>query len=199
MADYDGVVWTVADPEENETGTVFTPVDTQLPELDDPCPTTPTSCATESRSSTSAEPSCRCRAPPPSSTFADERDPRLNLQTGTVALPGGVTDGPTYEVTAAAEPRATEAQLADSTVPPVDRTEELKLLQPPVRNLAADLVEGATGGTRWRRSATSSSAAASTTPPATRRPATPKPASPPCSRTPSRSSATRSSTPPRRR
>ena len=38
MSDYDGVVWTVADPERDPEATEFVPVDTQLPELDDPLP-----------------------------------------------------------------------------------------------------------------------------------------------------------------
>ncbi len=38
MSDYDGVVWTVADPERDPDATEFVPVDTQLPELDDPVP-----------------------------------------------------------------------------------------------------------------------------------------------------------------
>ncbi len=146
MADYDGVVWTVADPEENEEGTVFVPVDTQLPDLDNP----PSEDATSVRYRVEIVDLGGAFLPLPGTatelTFPDERDPRLNLQTGTIALPGGVSDGLTYDLTAAAEPRWSDAQLADSTVLPVDRTEELKLLQPPVRNLAADLVEGRDSG-----------------------------------------------------
>ena len=142
MADYDGVVWTVADPEENEEGTVFVPVDTQLPELDDP----PSEGAETVRYRVEIVDLGGSFLPVPGTAtelrFPNDRDPRLNLQTGTIALPGGVSDGLTYDLTAAVEPRRSDAELARTTVIPVDRTEELKLLQPPVRNLAADLVEG---------------------------------------------------------
>ena len=96
------------------------------------------------RSATSAATSC----PPPARRAAStlptaELDPRLNLQTGTVALPGGVADGLTYEVTLGRRPgRHRGRSCAAATITPVDRTEELELLPPPVRNLAADLVEG---------------------------------------------------------
>ena len=70
----------------------------------------------------------------------------MNLGTGTVALPGGVADGLTYDVRSAVAPEVTEEQLRDATDHPVDRSEELELLPPPVRNLAADLVEGRDAG-----------------------------------------------------
>ncbi len=38
LTDYDGVVWTVADPDRNADAAEFVPVDTQLPELDDEPP-----------------------------------------------------------------------------------------------------------------------------------------------------------------
>ena len=38
MSDYDGVMWTVADPERDPDATEFVPVDTQLPDLDEPLP-----------------------------------------------------------------------------------------------------------------------------------------------------------------
>ena len=38
MTDYDGVIWTVADPKRDQAGTEFVPVDTQLPVLDDRVP-----------------------------------------------------------------------------------------------------------------------------------------------------------------
>ena len=71
----------------------------------------------------------------------------MNLGTGTVALPGGVPDGLTYDgALGRRSPTVTEQQLLDATITPVDRSEELELLPPPVRNLAADLVEGHDGG-----------------------------------------------------
>ena len=38
LTDYDGVVWTVADPDRHPDAAEFVPVDTQLPELDDELP-----------------------------------------------------------------------------------------------------------------------------------------------------------------
>ena len=38
MSDYDGVIWTVADPERDPDATEFVPVDTQLPDLTSRCP-----------------------------------------------------------------------------------------------------------------------------------------------------------------
>ena len=142
MADYDGVVWTVADPEENARGTVFVPVDTQLPELDDPLPDGTTSVHHTVEIVDLGGSFLPLPGTATELVFPDDPDPRLNLQTGTVALPGGVPNGLTFDVTSSVIPTPTEAELATTTVTPVDRTEELKLLQPPVRNLAADLVEG---------------------------------------------------------
>ena len=87
MTDYDGVVWTVGDPERNRVQAEFAPVDTELPELDrvDPARTrrrAPTRC----RSATSAASSCptagvarahllrRARSRPPHEP--DDRDDR---------------------------------------------------------------------------------------------------------------------------
>ncbi len=146
MSDYDGVVWTVADPERDPDATEFVPVDTQLPELDDPLP----------EGATTVEHTVTIRDLggsflPAAGTarrleLPEDVDPRLNMLTGTVALPGGVPDGLTYEVESAVVPTPTEEQLAAATITPVDRTEELELLPPPVRNLAADLVEGRNRG-----------------------------------------------------
>ena len=66
-----------------------------------------------------------------------ELDPRMNLQTGTIALPHGVPDGLTYTVDSAVVADVTEQQLLDATITPVARSEELELLPPTVRRLAA--------------------------------------------------------------
>ena len=142
MSDYDGVIWTVADPDRDPDAAQFVPVDTQLPELDDPLPD----------GTATVEHTVEIRdlggyflpaaGTPRAITFDGDPDPRMNLVTGTVALPGGIPDGLTYTVSSAVIPSVTEEQLADARIDPVDRTEELELLPPPVRNLAADLVEG---------------------------------------------------------
>lgn len=142
MSDYDGVIWTVADPERDPAATEFVPVDTQLPELEDPLPegaTTAEHTVTITDLNGHFLPSAGV---PRRLELPDELDPRMNLRTGTVALPGGVPDDLTYTVTSAVPPEVTEEQLLEATITAVDRTEELELLPPPVRNLAADLVEG---------------------------------------------------------
>ena len=73
------------------------------------------------------------------------------MGTGTVALPGGVPDEFSYRVTAEVVPEVSEAQLEAATITEVDRSEELKLLPPPVENLAADLTEGQES--RWQEMA----------------------------------------------
>ena len=146
MSDYDGVVWTVADPERDPEANEFVPVDTQLPELSDPLPE-----GAETVEHTVTIRDLGGNFLPTAGTarrlgLPEGLDRRLNLETGTVALPNGVADGLTYEVTSAVVPTYDDATLGAATIEPVDRTEELELLPPPVRNLAADLVEGRTRG-----------------------------------------------------
>ena len=151
MSDYDGVVWTVADPERDPEATEFVPVDTQLPELDDPLPEDAT---TVEHTVTIHDLGGYFLPTAGTARRLDlpvGLDRRLNMHTGTVALPGGVADGLTYEVTSAVVPTYDDATLAAATIDTVDRTEELELLPPPVRNLAADLVEGRTHG--WDQAA----------------------------------------------
>jgi hypothetical protein len=142
LSDYDGVIWTVADPERDPAATEFVPVDTHLPELDQPLPddvaaVEHTVTITDLGGNFLPAPGVARELVLPA-----ELDPRMNLGTGTIALPGGVADGLTYDVRSAVPPEVTEEQLRDAEITPVDRAEELKLLPPPVRNLAADLVEG---------------------------------------------------------
>jgi transglutaminase-like putative cysteine protease len=146
MTDYDGVIWTVADPQRDPDGTEFVPVDTTLPALDDPPP----------RGSTTVTDTVEIKDLGgnflPTAGIAtqlelpSDLDPRMNLGTGTIALPSGVPDGLTYVVRSAVPPAGTEEQLLAAKVATVDRSKELELLPPPIRNLAADLVEGRDAG-----------------------------------------------------
>ena len=61
LTDYDGVVWTVADPDRHPDAAEFVPVDTQLPELDDELPEGTRTVEHPSRSTISAGSS----SPPP--------------------------------------------------------------------------------------------------------------------------------------
>lgn len=142
MSDYDGVIWTVADPERDPDAAEFVPVDTQLPAVADPLPE---DAATVQHTVTITDLNGHflpTAGVPRRLDLPADLDPRMNLRTGTVALPDGVPDDLTYTVTSAVPPEVTEQQLREAAITPVDRTEELELLPPPVRNLAADLVEG---------------------------------------------------------
>jgi transglutaminase-like putative cysteine protease len=150
LTDYDGVIWTVADPQRDAAATEFVPIDTELPDLDDPLPdgTTVVTNTVEIKDLggtflPTAGIARRLDLPTPDGASLDAR---LNLRTGTIALPGGVPDGLTYEVRSAIAPAVTEQQLAEAKVAVIDRSKELELLPPPVRNLAADLVEGRDAG-----------------------------------------------------
>jgi transglutaminase-like putative cysteine protease len=156
MTDYDGVIWTVADPKRDEAGTEFVPVDTQLPALDDPVPegsTTVTNTITITDLGGHFLPTAGIarQLDLPSAGGNDSRDldPRMNLGTGTIALPGGVPDGLTYEIRSAIPPQVSEDQLRDAKIRSVDYSKELELLPKPVLNLAADLVQGRDAG--WER------------------------------------------------
>ena len=143
ISDYDGVVWTVADPDRDPDAAEFVPVDTQLPELDDPLPegTTTVEHTVEIRDLGGYVPARRRHAR--RLTLAGDPDPRMNMRHRHRRPPRRRPRRLTYESRSAVVPdrhRGRSWRRRRST--PVDRTEELELLPPPVRNLAADLVEG---------------------------------------------------------
>jgi transglutaminase-like putative cysteine protease len=142
LTDYDGVVWTVADPDRHAGAAEFVPVDTQLPELDGALPEGAQTVEHTVEIHDLGGFFLPTAGAPLRLSFSDDPDPRMNLGTGTVALPGGLPDDFSYRVTSAVPPEPSEAQLEAARITPVDRSEELELLPPPVRNLAADLVEG---------------------------------------------------------
>ena len=143
MSDYDGVVWTVADPDRDPDAAQFVPVDTQLPELDEPLP----------EGTTTVEHTVEIRDL--GGTFLPAAGIARRLTFGRRPRP---TDEPRHRHRRPPRRRHRRADLRQSRRPssppsprtswrrrsitPVDRTEELELLPPPVRNLAADLVEG---------------------------------------------------------
>ncbi len=149
LTDYDGVVWTVADPDRHADATEFVPVDTQLPELDDALPEGAHTVEHTVEVHDLGGYFLPTAGTPERLSFTDDPDPRLNLGTGTIALPGGLSDGFSYHVTSAVPPEPSEEQLAAATITLVDRSDELELLPPPVENLAADLTEGQ--DSRWHR------------------------------------------------
>jgi transglutaminase-like putative cysteine protease len=151
LTDYDGVVWTVADPDRHAAAAEFVPVDTQLPELDDELPPGGRTVEHTVEIHDLGGFFLPAAGTPVRLTFTDDPDPRMNLGTGTVALPGGLPSEFTYQVTSAVGPVAGDAELDGAPITPVDRSEELELLPPPVLNLAADLTEGKQTG--WEQMA----------------------------------------------
>lgn len=146
LTDYDGVIWTVADPTRRDAANEFVPVDTDLPQLTAPLPDGSTTVEHTVVITDLGGNFLPLAGTARHLELPDELDPRMNLETGTIALPRGVGDGLTYTVESAVPPTVTDEQLLDATIIPVDRSKELELLPPPVRNLAADLVEGRESG-----------------------------------------------------
>jgi transglutaminase-like putative cysteine protease len=151
LTDYDGVVWTVADPDRHAAATEFVPVDTELPELDREPPEGVRTVKHTVEIGDLGGFFLPAAGTPLRLSFTADPDPRMNLGTGTVALPGGVPNDFTYDVTSAVAPVPTEAELEAARVTLVDRSEELELLPPSVLNLAADLVQGKQTG--WEQMA----------------------------------------------
>ncbi len=148
LTDYDGVVWTVADPDRHPDAAEFVPVDTQLPELVDELPEGTRTVEHRVEINDLGGFFLPAAGTPTRLDFDEDPDPRMNLGTGTVALPGGVPDEFSYRVTSEVAPEVSEAQLEAATITLVDRSEELKLLPPQVENLAGDLTQGQES--RWQ-------------------------------------------------
>ncbi len=152
LTDYDGVIWTVADPERDAAATEFVPVDTELPDLDDPLPDGADGrhehgrdqgprrqLPAHRRHRQAPRPADhrrrRAARPAPQPAHRHDRPARWGARRADVRGPLG---GP------AGRHRGAAARRRRS--PPIDRSKELELLPPPVRNLAADLVEGRDAG-----------------------------------------------------
>ncbi len=148
---YDGVVWTVADPERDPDADEFVPVDTQLPQLAQPLPDGTNTVRHTVEIKDLGGSFLPLAGIATRLALPADLDPRMNLETGTIALPHGVPDGLAYTVESDVAPEVTEAQLLAATIAPIDRKEELELLPPTVLRLAADLIEGRERG--WEQMA----------------------------------------------
>lgn len=140
MSSYDGVVWTVADPD--DAGSDFRPVGTRLPEPDAQPDTDPTVRATvtvdELRGPWLPVPGVARTL-----TFEGSTPQVLeNPETNTLAVPNGVSDGLTYTVEALVAPERTDEELRTETLDVVEGSVDLEALPPQIRNLAADVTEG---------------------------------------------------------
>lgn len=142
LGDYDGIVWTVGSGG-GVAASEFRPVDTRLPDapgdvrnrtevsatvtvtdLDEPWLPTPGWVTTLN----------------PIGDFAPEV--RANLRTGTLVVPAGIPPGLTYEVTAFAPPALPDAELVHNDATASPQSSDLQGIPPPVKNLAADVLEG---------------------------------------------------------
>ncbi len=141
MTSYDGVVWTVADPD--DAATDFRPVGPRLPAP----PVQPSSDPTVSASvtiGTLTGPWLPVPGAARSLEFGSAPSPLVveNASSNTLAVPTGVGAGMTYEVTALAPPAPTDESLRDVDLAVVESAIDLAALPPKIRNLAADVTQG---------------------------------------------------------
>ncbi len=140
MSSYDGVVWTVADPD--DAGSDFRPVGTRLPDADAQPDTDPTATATVTIADHEG-PWLPVPGVARTLDFADATPTVLeNPETNTIALPGGVTDGMQYTVEALLPPTPSDEALRAERLDVVSDSVDLEALPPQIRNLAADVTEG---------------------------------------------------------
>ena len=147
---YNGVVWTVGSTDAADPRLEFRAVGSKLPaspvdltaEIDEQTATITVGTLTGPWLPTAGWPT--------GIDFGDDRpgrDIRMNLVTGTLAIPAGVTEGLTYDLDVDVERRPTDASLADLTVEqlaPID--DETVVIPAAIRNLAADILEGVDPG-----------------------------------------------------
>lgn len=162
LGDYDGVVWTVGSALGRDAATEFRPVSSDLAnppmnldveseqvsatitinDLDGPW--LPTAGWTD-----------ELTFAPPVDGNDDQLLPqdelRMNLTTGTLALPRGLGTGLTYELELDIDASPSESELSVLEVAELPIEQELDVIPPPIRNLAADILEGTDVG--WSRAA----------------------------------------------
>lgn len=147
---FDGVVWTVGSNDSAEPSTEFRPVSSRLPdppvELDIE--------SSERRTTIMIDGLTGPWLPsvgwPKQIEFDDPNttdDVRMNLVTGTLALPDGVTEGLTYDLVVSVSERPSDGELADRQIAELPETVDDNVVIPAsIRNLAADVLEGADPG-----------------------------------------------------
>lgn len=151
MTSYDGVVWTVADPD--DAGSDFRPVGSRLPAPDAQPASDPTVTATVTIDSLTGP-----WVPVPGAARTLQFDgsdvdtggdtpsgtPRLveNAETNTLAVTSGLQAGLQYTVVALAPPSPTDEELRADNLAVVSESVDLEALPPQIRNLAADVTEG---------------------------------------------------------
>lgn len=144
LGDYDGTVWTVGSGA-SSAASEFRPVDTRLPKPTDDVHRRPAVTATVTAIDLRGP---WLPTPGPVATLQlrtgdSNGSVRANLLTGTMAIPGGVPANLSYDVTAYITPAATDEELTKARIDVRSASDdELAGLPPPVKNLAADLLEG---------------------------------------------------------
>lgn len=135
---FNGVFWGVAEPNEIAE---FVPVDTRLPTVDGEI-------IGEQQLTFSVDvlvpgghwvPSAGV---PLGIDFQDPTDARMNLLTGTIGLPNRLQAGNSYDLTVSPWVVLDDAALRDLVFEADNRSAELELLPPLVRNLSADFTTG---------------------------------------------------------
>ncbi len=149
---YNGVVWTVGSTNAADPRLEFRPVGSQLP----PAPSELTVPIDERSATITIEaldgPWLPTLGWPTAVSFPDRADTgaelRMNLATGTLAVPSGIDMGLTYELEADLERRPADTALADLAVAAqVDIDDDDNVVIPgAIRNIAADVLEGADRG-----------------------------------------------------
>ena len=166
LGDYDGTVWTVGSAEGQDAANEFRPVSSQLSERPDIVETDtesvaatitidgltgaflPTAGWADTLQFTSAPELADPALGSDGAMVAQDRL-RMNLVTGTVAVPTGVSEGLAYDLTVDLSPQLGDDDLDLLDAPLLDDVDQLDAVPPSVRNFTADIVEGLEPG--WPR------------------------------------------------
>ena len=148
MGSYDGVVWTVANPDTANGGPAaeFRPVGTRLPEpavqpTSDP-ETTATVRVVDLAGPWLPVPGAVRELRFDKATGDSSPVVRENLETGTLAIADGIAPGTTYTVTALVPPERSDEELRELPILETGSDFDLEVLPPQINNLAADITEG---------------------------------------------------------
>ena len=140
LSTYDGVVWHVADPLIGGAAQ-FVPVDPTLPELARPVESLAVR-ATLEIVDLDGPWVPHAGLPIEASFVGDDANLRLNLETATLARPGGHRSGDRYELVTALHPTSDARGIEQAQFDVAGSATELDLVPAPILNLAAELVEG---------------------------------------------------------
>lgn len=153
LGDFDGVVWTVGSTDGSSAVQEFRPVGATLPGRPRPLDvSTKTVSATITIGDLGGPWLPAPSGWPVSARFtsaptdlpgtAPGENLRMNLATGTLAVPSGIQSGTTYIIDVDVAERTDDASLRELSVVPLLPTDEDDVLPPQIQNLAADIVEG---------------------------------------------------------